>query len=125
MPTLSRVTGNYGLNKRVTVAEQHNNQHFATLDQAMNAALQGFGIAIGDTTLAQQDLAIGRLAQLTPTTVKSGNGYYLLHPKSRQSEAKRFWRNGSSKYKSRTGLVDSIRLITCTQPYYTRPTVTL
>ncbi|GAL26978.1 hypothetical protein JCM19239_4321 [Vibrio variabilis] len=28
------------MNKRVTVAEQHNNQHFATLDQAMNAALQ-------------------------------------------------------------------------------------
>jgi len=75
-------TGHRGLSS-------HNNQHFATLDQAMNAALQGFGIAIGDTTLAQQDLVIGRLAQLNQTTVKSGNGYYLLHPKTRQSEAKR------------------------------------
>lgn len=54
------------------------NQTFATLDQAVNAALQGFGIAIGDVTLAQQDLKLKRLIQPFEHSVKSGSSYHLL-----------------------------------------------
>lgn len=61
------------------------NQQFATLDQSMNAAIQGFGIAIGDITLADQDVQLGRLARVSQDTVFSGNGYFFLQPKSRQN----------------------------------------
>ncbi|MGB1322189.1 MAG: LysR substrate-binding domain-containing protein [Vibrio gallaecicus] len=61
------------------------NQQFATLDQSMNAAIQGFGIAIGDITLADQDVQLGRLTRVSPDTVFSGNGYFFLQPKSRQN----------------------------------------
>ena len=60
-----------------------NNQQFATLDQAMNAAIQGFGIAIGDITLAKQDIDLGRLVKVSEGSVFSGNGYFLLQPKNR------------------------------------------
>ncbi|WP_295893447.1 LysR substrate-binding domain-containing protein [uncultured Vibrio sp.] len=63
------------------------NQHFATLDQAMNAALQGFGIAIGDITLAAQDLELSRVVRVSEETVLSGSGYHLIQPKNRQSNA--------------------------------------
>ena len=56
------------------------NQTFATLDQAVNAALQGFGMAIGDITLAQQDLQSKRLIQPFEQSVRSGSGYHLLMP---------------------------------------------
>ncbi|MBR9874471.1 MAG: LysR family transcriptional regulator [Vibrionaceae bacterium] len=57
------------------------NQTFATLDQAVNAAQQGFGMAIGDITLAEQDLKSKRLIQPFDSYVASGNGYHLLNPK--------------------------------------------
>ncbi|MBV1841907.1 LysR family transcriptional regulator [Photobacterium ganghwense] len=56
------------------------NQHFATLDLAVSAAIQGFGIAIGDVELARQDLAAGRLVRPHPLSVPSGKGYYLVRP---------------------------------------------
>lgn len=61
-------------------AEQH--QHFATLDLAVSAAIQGFGISIGDLTLAKLDLASGRLVAPHPVSIESGKGYYLVHPKA-------------------------------------------
>ncbi|MEL7291448.1 MAG: LysR substrate-binding domain-containing protein [Pseudomonadota bacterium] len=61
------------------------NQTFATLDQAMNAAQQGFGIAIGDITLAAQDLQMKRLVRPFSTTVASGNSYHLLNPKHEEN----------------------------------------
>jgi len=57
------------------------NQHFSTLDQTMNAAQQGFGIAVGDITLAEQDLAMHRLVKPFEQTVLSGHSYYFLYPK--------------------------------------------
>lgn len=57
------------------------NQTFATLDQAVNAAQQGFGMAIGDITLAEQDLKLKHLIQPFDHYVASGNGYHLLNPK--------------------------------------------
>lgn len=62
------------------------NQTFATLDQAMNAAQQGFGIAIGDITLAAQDLKLKRLIQPFEQSVATGNGYHLLHLREQSSE---------------------------------------
>lgn len=56
------------------------NQHFATLDQAMQAAQQGFGIAVGDITLAKQDMKLKRLLQPFDTVVPSGKHYYFSYP---------------------------------------------
>ncbi|WP_415229999.1 LysR substrate-binding domain-containing protein [Psychromonas sp.] len=60
----------------------NHNQHFATLDLAVSAARQGFGISIGDVTLASLDMASGRLTRLHSLQVKSGKGYYLVYPKA-------------------------------------------
>ncbi|MCG9575849.1 LysR substrate-binding domain-containing protein [Vibrio tubiashii] len=62
------------------------NQTFATLDQAMNAAQQGFGVAIGDLTLAAQDLKLKRLIQPFDLSVTTGNGYHLLHLREQGNE---------------------------------------
>lgn len=58
------------------------NQHFATLDLSINAAVQGFGMAIGDVTLAKTELEMGRLTTPYPLEVSSGKGYFLMRPKS-------------------------------------------
>lgn len=63
------------------------NQTFSTLDQAMNAAQQGFGIAIGDITLADQDLKLSRLMRPSSEVVASGQSYHLLRPTKAQSAA--------------------------------------
>jgi len=72
--------------KREEISSKHN-QVFSTLDQAMNAAMQGFGLVIGDVTLAEQDLQMGRIIAPYKESVASGNSYYLLQPKSRQSDS--------------------------------------
>ena len=64
----------------VTSATSEQDQHFATLDLAVSAAMQGFGIAVGDIILAKQDLDSGRLIRPNPIAVNSGNGYYLVRP---------------------------------------------
>ncbi|GAM72687.1 transcriptional regulator [Vibrio sp. JCM 19236] len=53
----------------------------------MNAAQQGFGIAIGDVTLAEQDLKLNRLIRPYSKSVASGQSYYLLRPEQAQSGA--------------------------------------
>ncbi|KHT62278.1 transcriptional regulator [Photobacterium gaetbulicola] len=63
------------------------NQHFATLDLAVSAALQGFGVAIGDTTLAKPDLDSQRLIMPTSQKVASGKGYFLVCPERHASPA--------------------------------------
>lgn len=63
------------------------NQHFATLDLAVNAAIQGFGISIGDVTLAALEIESGRLCAPHPMKVKSGKGYYLLYPKASTNQS--------------------------------------
>lgn len=65
-----------------TALEGKKNQHFATLDLSVNAAMQGFGIAIGDTMLAQADIELGRLIAPCQLNVRSGKGYYFIRPKS-------------------------------------------
>lgn len=64
-----------------------NNQVFSTLDQAMNAAMQGFGMVIGDVTLAKNDLELGRVIAPYQQSVATGNSYYLLQPKSQNNDS--------------------------------------
>ncbi|CAM3172393.1 LysR substrate-binding domain-containing protein [Vibrio rarus] len=74
------------LEKNGKVAQKgKRNQTFATLDQTMNAALHGFGIAVGDITLAAEDLKLNRLMQPYPDYIISGQSYYLLRPINAQS----------------------------------------
>ncbi|KAA9000516.1 LysR family transcriptional regulator [Affinibrenneria salicis] len=55
-------------------------QHFDTLDLAMGAALQGFGVAIGDLCLLEEDLRAQRVVAPFPLSVASGAAYYLAYP---------------------------------------------
>ncbi|MDO6706861.1 LysR substrate-binding domain-containing protein [Photobacterium sp. 1_MG-2023] len=63
------------------------NQRFATLDLAVSAAIQGFGIAVGDVELARQDLNAGRLVMPFPQRVPSGKSYFLVRPNSAPTPA--------------------------------------
>lgn len=55
-------------------------QHFDTLDLATSAALQGFGIAIGDLCLLEEDIQANRIVTPFPLSVPSGAAYYLVYP---------------------------------------------
>jgi len=55
-------------------------QHFDTLDLATSAALQGFGIAIGDLCLLEEDIQANRIVTPFPLSVLSGAAYYLVYP---------------------------------------------
>lgn len=54
------------------------NQHFDTMDLAITAAIQGFGVAIADETLVDEDLNSGRLARPYALSVKTGASYRLV-----------------------------------------------
>lgn len=53
------------------------NQHFDTMDLAISAAIQGFGIAMADISLVEEDIRMKRLIKPFPESVKTGAGYYL------------------------------------------------
>lgn len=53
---------------------------FETLDLATNAAMQGFGVAIGDRTLVGEDVSAKRLVMPFDTAVKTGCRYYFVYP---------------------------------------------
>ncbi len=55
-------------------------QHFDTLDLAMTAAIQGYGIAIGDLCLIEYELQAGRLIAPFSHCLRSGAAYYLVFP---------------------------------------------
>ena len=57
-------------------------QHFDTLDLAINSALQGYGVAMGDLTLIEDDLQAGRIVAPFPLCVASGASYTLLYPEN-------------------------------------------
>jgi LysR family glycine cleavage system transcriptional activator len=54
------------------------NQHFDTMDLAITAAIQGFGVAIADETLVEEDLLSGRLVRPSALSVKTGASYRLV-----------------------------------------------
>ncbi|MRS15774.1 LysR family transcriptional regulator [Enterobacteriaceae bacterium RIT691] len=59
-------------------AAMQKNQHFDTMDLAITAAIQGFGVAIADETLVQEDLLSGRLVRPYTFSVKTGASYRLV-----------------------------------------------
>lgn len=62
------------------------NQQFDTMDLAISAAIQGFGIAIADQTLVEEDVKMKRLIKPFAESVKTGASYYLQpHPKQSHS----------------------------------------
>ncbi|EIC82546.1 LysR family transcriptional regulator [Serratia sp. M24T3] len=64
----------------VQVLPSSKSQHFDTLDLAINSALQGYGVAIGDLTLIEDDLQAHRVIAPFTLCVASGASYQLLYP---------------------------------------------
>lgn len=60
---------------------------FDTLDQAMNAALQGFGVTLGDVTLLAEELKSGQAIAPFASRLDSGYGYVLLLPEQAPAAA--------------------------------------
>lgn len=61
------------------------NQHFDTMDLAISAAIQGFGVTVADVTLIQADLAMKRLIAPFSETVKTGAVYSLIQRPSEEA----------------------------------------
>jgi LysR family transcriptional regulator, glycine cleavage system transcriptional activator len=55
---------------------------FDTLDLATNAALQGFGVAISDLVLIEEDVAAQRLVRPFDAVLATGARYYFVFPDS-------------------------------------------
>jgi LysR family glycine cleavage system transcriptional activator len=55
---------------------------FDTLDMATNAAAQGFGVAISDLALIDEDVAARRLVRPFDTVLKTGWRYFFVYPDS-------------------------------------------
>jgi LysR family transcriptional regulator, glycine cleavage system transcriptional activator len=53
---------------------------FDTLDLATHAALQGFGVAISDVTLSDDDVAAHRLVKPFDLELRTGARYYFVYP---------------------------------------------
>lgn len=62
-------------------------QSFDTLDLAMNAAAQGFGMAIGDCMLASDDLEMQRLVKPFDC-IMPGESYYFVYSESVANQEK-------------------------------------
>ncbi len=56
------------------------NQHFDTMDLAISAAIQGFGVAMADISLIEEDARMKRLVRPFAESVKTGAAYYLCTP---------------------------------------------
>lgn len=54
------------------------NQHFDTMDLAISAAIQGYGVAIADEHLVAADIKAGRLVRLSERAVPTGAAYRLV-----------------------------------------------
>ncbi|QKM56358.1 Glycine cleavage system transcriptional activator [Burkholderia glumae] len=61
---------------------------FDTLDLATNAAMQGFGVAIGDLTLVAEDVAARRLARPFDAVLATGARYALVCPARNAAQPK-------------------------------------
>ncbi len=53
---------------------------FETLDMATNAAMQGFGVAIGDSMLVAEDVSAKRLVMPFDALIETGSSYYFVYP---------------------------------------------
>ncbi|UMB75412.1 LysR substrate-binding domain-containing protein [Dickeya fangzhongdai] len=67
------------------------NQQFDTMDLAISAAIQGFGVAMADVTLVAEDIRRQRLVMPFAETVKTGAAYYLAHRPGLDGHAQAEW----------------------------------
>ena len=63
-----------------SLVDPNSGQNFASLDLAMHAAAQGFGVAIGDVALIGDDLGMKRLVRPFDITLETGQSYFLVYP---------------------------------------------
>lgn len=61
---------------------------FETLDLATHAAIDGYGVAIGDRTLADESLAAHRLVMPFDIALPTGMGYYFVYPGGAEQQQK-------------------------------------
>ncbi|KVO02219.1 LysR substrate-binding domain-containing protein [Burkholderia ubonensis] len=61
---------------------------FDTLDLATNAAMEGFGVAIGDVTLVDDDVSARRLERPFDVVLETGARYFFVYPESVGSQRK-------------------------------------
>lgn len=74
-------------NQAMAKSVMRKNQHFDTMDLAIGAAIQGFGVAIADETLVAEDLRAGRLVRPYALSVKTGASYRLVLRESHSKAA--------------------------------------
>jgi LysR family glycine cleavage system transcriptional activator len=73
-------------NAGIDEVDSRTGQNFETLDMSMNAAAEGYGIAMGDVTIAAADLAAGRLAAPFARQVETGAAYYFVSAPQRRDD---------------------------------------
>ncbi|MGB9095317.1 LysR substrate-binding domain-containing protein [Erwinia sp.] len=73
------------LSQQQAAVSQKRNQHFDTMDLAISAAIQGFGVTVADVTLIEADLAMKRLIAPFSETVKTGAVYSLIQRPSEEA----------------------------------------
>ncbi|WP_260434508.1 LysR substrate-binding domain-containing protein [Burkholderia sp. Bp9090] len=61
---------------------------FETLDLATHAAIDGYGIAIGDRTLVDESVAAHRLVMPFNVSLPTGMGYYFVYPAGTEQQQK-------------------------------------
>jgi LysR family glycine cleavage system transcriptional activator len=61
-------------------AKTNRGPHFSSADHALDAAIQGAGLLLTHSVLAQQDLRSGRLVQPLSVALPSGRAYYFVSP---------------------------------------------
>ncbi|WDD92036.1 LysR substrate-binding domain-containing protein [Burkholderia sp. FERM BP-3421] len=66
----------------VTNVDPAHGPSFETLDLATQAALQGFGVAISDVTLSDDDVIARRLVKPFDIELRTGARYYFVYPDS-------------------------------------------
>ncbi|MBN3795034.1 LysR substrate-binding domain-containing protein [Burkholderia sp. Ac-20392] len=61
---------------------------FETLDLATHAAIDGYGVAIGDRTLADESVAAHRLVMPFDLSLPTGMGYFFVYPDGAEQQQK-------------------------------------
>ena len=78
-----------------TAPPARRNLRFNHTSLAIDAALAGQGIALCSRSFVAEDLAAGRLVQVFGTRLRTGDDFYLLHPRKPRNaaavEAVRSW----------------------------------
>lgn len=71
---------------RITGIDPQSGEDFDFLDAALQAAIQGYGVAMGDLSLVEEDLKAGRLVtpfDMPPTEV---GAYFLVYPEVQNAD---------------------------------------